>query len=443
MDNLRVYFGSLQHAELTIACVLAVSLFGCTPTAENTALMAQTPAPCSVQHQTTDEPQLDDMAPQLPAAETVRPLTSEQWVLKSGQTFSHLLQPLALSEQELLRLAELLSPYLAPEKMPAGQTFTVKKQQQVIQSICTELSFSQYGCLQPSEQGWQLELQDFTLTNAQTVKQFRIDESLFRAASKADVPLAVSNQALIVLSHFIDFQRDIREGDEVTVVYEETQRNDGSRQSGQLQAITFAGKQHQLQLYYFDKLQGGGAFYHQDGRLAQSFLLKTPIEGARLSSKFGKRHHPVLGYTRVHKGLDFSAPVGTPIMAAGAGKVVHASKMGSFGNMVKLEHGNGYTTLYAHLKGFAKGIKVGTQVKQGQVIGYLGNTGLSQARHLHYEIHRDNKAINPLDMKRPSHIKLPDTHMARFAKVRNELNSLKKEVRIAAQQKLPEELQAE
>ncbi|WP_390444159.1 M23 family metallopeptidase [Pseudoalteromonas sp. MTN2-4] len=142
--------------------------------------------------------------------------------------------------------------------------------------------------------------------------------------------------------------------------------------------------------------------------------MKTPLNGARLSSSFGKRKHPVLGYTRQHKGIDFSAPTGTPIMAAGKGKVLKANYSKSFGYRVLLEHHSGYRTLYAHLKGFAKGIKKGASVKQGQIIGYLGNTGMSTTRHLHYEVHKNGRAINPLTMKQPSNIQLKGNDLVAF-----------------------------
>lgn len=203
----------------------------------------------------------------------------------------------------------------------------------------------------------------------------------------------------------------------------------------QLQHVALLSGKEEYRLYQFSDESGMSAFYHEDGRLAQSFLMKTPLNGARLSSSFGKRHHPVLGYTRMHKGIDFGAPIGTPIMAAGSGEVIKANWGGSFGNRIILAHGNGYQTLYAHLKGFAKGIKTGAKVKQGEVIGYLGNTGLSQARHLHYEVHKDGKAINPLTLKQPKYIKLEGKQLKRFmayvAQVSDPLNG--KDARIASQ----------
>jgi len=143
-------------------------------------------------------------------------------------------------------------------------------------------------------------------------------------------------------------------------------------------------------------------------------LLRTPVDGARLSSRFGKRKHPILGYTRMHRGVDFAAPRGTPIMAAGDGVVEYANTNGSYGRYLRIRHNSTYKSAYAHLKSFAKGVRVGSRVKQGQIVAYVGTTGRSTGPHLHYEIFRDNAHINPLSLKLPTGRKLKGDELKRF-----------------------------
>ncbi len=158
------------------------------------------------------------------------------------------------------------------------------------------------------------------------------------------------------------------------------------------------------------------------GEGVRKALMKTPIDGARLSSRFGKRKHPIPGYTRQHSGIDFAAPRGTPIYAAGDGSVVRASTFGGYG-YIKIRHNGTYSTAYAHLHGYARGIRSGTRVRQGQVIGYVGSTGRSTGPHLHYEIHRNGKAINPLGLKLPSGEKLKGDRLAAFREHRKNLDA--------------------
>jgi murein DD-endopeptidase MepM/ murein hydrolase activator NlpD len=155
-------------------------------------------------------------------------------------------------------------------------------------------------------------------------------------------------------------------------------------------------------------------YFDATGQSAKKFLMKTPINGARLSSGFGNRKHPILGYTKLHKGTDFAAPTGTPIYAAGNGRITSYGANGSFGNHAKIEHANGYTTTYAHMSRFAKGLKRGSSVKQGQVIGYVGTTGRSTGPHLHYEVHINNKPVNAMSLKLPTGRKLTGEQLEQF-----------------------------
>lgn len=334
--------------------------------------------------------------------------------LKRGQSLSHLLAQAGLSSIDIYSLVGTVRPLYNLEKVRAGSLFEVTPDPKGLR-----LRFAaSYGVIIEAtklDSQWLVSQLSLPIRAVPITKSVEINHSLYKAASKADIPANIINSAILAMSHFVDFQREIRKGDKLTLKFRQSLIEQSSplfdhlSPPQQLMAIEFENNNAHHRLYHYRD-----AFYFDDGKLAQNFLLKTPLNGARLSSTFGNRKHPVLGYSRKHKGVDFSAPLGTPIMAAGRGKVVKANYSDSFGYNVLLDHGDGYRTLYAHLKGFAKGIKAGVQVTQGQTIGFLGNTGLSTARHLHYEVHQHGIAINPLSLKQPSHIQLKGKDLIAF-----------------------------
>ena len=199
----------------------------------------------------------------------------------------------------------------------------------------------------------------------------------------------------------IDFQRDVRSGDDFELVFERYYDDEGNTvRTGEMLFISLESRRGARAFYSF--LAPGDTrpdWYDAEGKSARRFLMKTPINGARLSSGFGMRRHPVLGYSRMHRGTDFAAPIGTPILAAGDGTIVRAGPFSSYGNYVRIRHANGYETAYAHMSRFARGMRAGVRVRQGQVIGYVGNTGRSTGPHLHYEVLRRGQQQNPMTLR--------------------------------------------
>jgi murein DD-endopeptidase MepM/ murein hydrolase activator NlpD len=230
-----------------------------------------------------------------------------------------------------------------------------------------------------------------------------IDSSLFAAADEAGVPHAVLVDAIRTFSFDVDFQRDIQEGDSFQLVYDGF-RDDSGRfvKSGDIlfAELVLSGKP--IRLYRFTPESGVTDYFNEKGQSVRKTLLRTPVDGARVSSTFGMRKHPVLGYSKMHKGIDFAAPPGTPIYAAGDGVVEKASRWGGYGNYVRIRHNSTYKSAYAHMQKFGKGIRAGTRVKQGQVIGYVGTTGRSTGPHLHYEVLVDDAQVNPRSIKLPA-----------------------------------------
>jgi len=220
---------------------------------------------------------------------------------------------------------------------------------------------------------------------------------------RAGIPAGVLADVYDLLAFEMDFERDVRAGQKFYVLYEENFANDKKVDNGHVIAVSFNALRGNVRMYRFVKNDGNVGYYDENGNGAIKSLKRTPINNAKITSSFsGSRKHPVLGYTRAHKGVDFRASTGTPIPAAGAGRVVARSFNRGHGNYVKIRHNGTYETLYAHMSRFAKGVNVGTVVKQGQTIGYVGSTGLSTGPHLHYEIIKNGQHVNPMTVKLPA-----------------------------------------
>jgi murein DD-endopeptidase MepM/ murein hydrolase activator NlpD len=241
-----------------------------------------------------------------------------------------------------------------------------------------------------------------------------IDSSLFDAAQEAGVPMPVVADLIRTFSFDVDFQRDIQDGDAFEVLYERMENEDGEFvKSGKIlfASLTLSGKT--IPVYYFER-DGDGEYFTPNGEAIRKSLLRTPVDGARITSGFGMRMHPVLGFSKMHKGVDFGAPTGTPIFAAGNGTIVEMGKKGSYGNYVRIRHNGEYQTAYAHMSKFAKGVKKGDKVKQGQVIGYVGATGRVTGPHLHYEILVAGAQVNPGKVKTVASNKLSGKQLKAF-----------------------------
>lgn len=261
--------------------------------------------------------------------------------------------------------------------------------------------------------------------------QGTINDSLYLSAVRAGVPVGVVVEMIRMFSWDVDFEREIQPGDKFEVMFERHSAANGSKDGAVSYASLTLGQRH-LKLYRFEFDDGVVDYFNERGFSVRKALLKTPIDGAKLTSKFGMRHHPIMGYSMMHRGVDFGAPTGTPIYAAGDGAVEMAGWQGGYGNYVRLKHSSGYSTAYGHMSSIAKGMKTGTKVRQGQVIGYVGTTGRSTGPHLHYEVLKGGTQINPLGIKIPEGRKLEGEDSRRFLKQREQ-----QDLRFAQAQVLP------
>jgi len=250
-----------------------------------------------------------------------------------------------------------------------------------------------------------------------------ITRSLYLDATKKGVPVPVIVEMIQAFSFDVDFQREIQPNDGFELLYDRLLTPGGVlAKSGDViyGALILKGKHYPL---YRHRLRDGTLdYFNHKGESVRKALMRTPINGARLSSRFGRRRHPILGYNKVHRGVDFAAPRGTPIMAAGRGVIARAGRNGAYGLYVRIRHNATYSTAYAHMKGIARGIRRGRRVRQGQTIGTVGSTGRSTGPHLHYEIMRNNRRINPLGLRLPTGKKLKGPALKRFLAARAEID---------------------
>lgn len=345
----------------------------------------------------------------------------ETVVLEQGSNLMATLTATGLERTSAYNAIEALRDVFNPRKLRAGQEFDLVYAADAQDDIelLDQLSFQPdpetIVSVSRTDDGYQASSDKIELTPARNVASGTIEQSLFLAAERNGVPIPVLMDLIELYSYEVDFQRDIQPGDSFEVMYQELNNDAGERvRFGDVLYASMTLSGHEVRLYSYTDSNGETDFYNQKGESYRRALMRTPINGARLSSGYGKRKHPILGYTKMHKGIDFAAPTGTPIFAAGNGTIAKIGRNGGYGNYILIRHNDSYDTAYAHMNGFAKGLKQGSRVKQGDVIGYVGTTGRSTGPHLHYEILKNNTQVNPIRIKMPSGKTLKGDELDRF-----------------------------
>jgi murein DD-endopeptidase MepM/ murein hydrolase activator NlpD len=352
--------------------------------------------------------------------------------IDSGQTLMQVLTDAGADRVDAYHAIAALKPLYSPTKLRAGQkialTFLETPAEDPAEAsparLLTAIS------LQPDiERAISVRrTDDGSYTTQEVQKELKsgfvrakgaISSSLFMDADKAGIPAPIIVEMIRMFSYSIDFQREIHPGDHFEVFFDRKYDEDGTPvKEGQIAYASLAVNGKTYRLWRFQTADGGWDYFDENGNSMKKFLMKTPIDGARISSGFGMRRHPILGYSKLHSGVDFAAPKGTPIYAAGDGVVQKAGWSNGYGNYVQIRHANGYETGYGHMSAYAKGVRAGTRVRQGQVIGYVGSTGRSTGPHLHYEIHIAGKKVNPLGVKMATGVKLTGKQLAAFKATR-------------------------
>lgn len=333
----------------------------------------------------------------------------------SGQNLANVLKRNGLSNTEIYHIEQLVSPYLSPHLLPVGHNISLRFVEENLQRIELDWEFAKRLSVSRLQGGWDLNIIDLPTVRGEYFVDVKITGSLYKSAREQGVPVDVIKQIMSIYGRKVDFYKDLRRGDTFSVLYSELSLMENSkvRRLDQVDyaELNLSGKS--IPLFRYHSSSGTAQFYDPKGQSSEGRFLNSPIPGAKISSFFGRRLHPVLGYYRPHKGVDFSAPTNTRIIATGDGIIEKISTVGTFGKHIKIRHGHRYHTLYAHLNHFVSGLKQGDSVKQGQIIAYLGNSGLSAYRHLHYEVHKNGKAIDPLSLDETT-MQLKGDELSRF-----------------------------
>ena len=326
--------------------------------------------------------------------------------IKSGETFDKILETYSIDKDEIIAVKKNLSKKIDINKLKTNQKIQISLDQSnnKIKEFTFLISSTEKIILTRTDQEKKFNQEIITIKLDKKIlyKENIILQSLYKSATDQNIPSNIIVEFARIYGFQVDFQRDIRKQDKFQIMYEVfLNENKKIIETGEILFANLKLSGQDNSLYFFNE-EGSEGHYDKNGKSVQKALMKTPINGARLSSSFGMRKHPIDGFNKMHRGTDFAAPIGTPIMASGNGIVQKARWCGGGGNCVKIRHNSTYQTIYAHMSKFARGIKSGVRVKQGQTIGYVGSTGKSTGPHLHYEVVVNGKKVNSQTLKLPS-----------------------------------------
>ncbi|MEO1152042.1 MAG: M23 family metallopeptidase [Pseudomonadota bacterium] len=367
--------------------------------------------------------------------------------LRRGETIADRLARLGVGRRDQAQIISALGKHVRLRALPAGYRFEVTTQAAnqtpfqeaqgastpapVLIALDTRTTDGKKLSLTRQKDGaFTAKIAPIKRTRRLRASSGEIRGNLYLSMKAEGAPDSVINALANFFAYDVDFQRDIFAGDRFEAIYEVVYDDDGKVVDGGkifYGRLSWRGQRREKGYYFFDPETATqrADYFDTDGKSARRLLMKTPIDGARLSSGFGARKHPILGYRKTHKGVDFAARRGTPIKATGDGIVERANRFGSYGNYIRIKHANRYKTAYAHLKGFARGIRKGKRVRQGDIIGYVGTTGRSTGPHLHYEVHHRGKAVNPQALKIATGTVLSGSARRRFKDHRDKIDRLR------------------
>jgi len=361
------------------------------------------------------------------------PFINLNYEIKKGDTIQKILQKFKVKNNEIQNVINQYKKYGNPNQLLVGNKIDiiVKKNlsanKNTIVKFSVPITKSTTIAITKDEDNKIVSNKIITkLYKRKVLSENIISNNLYSSAVEVNINPDTIIEFARIFGFEIDFQRDIRKSDYFKIVYEKYFDEDGGFvKSGSILYAHMNVNGREITLYKFGDDKGYG-YFDVNGKSVEKALMKTPINGARLSSPFGLRKHPILGFNKLHTGTDFAAKMGTPIMASGSGTITRAKWCGGGGNCIKIKHNSTYETVYAHMKSFAKGIKAGKKVRQGQIIGYVGSTGMSTGPHLHYEVIVNGKKVNSQKLKLPSGKVLKDDERKQF-----EIHRIKTDVLIA------------
>ena len=344
--------------------------------------------------------------------------------VKRGDTLMSVLMARGIEREEAIKISQSMKKVYNSKYLNAGQSLQLhldksqeNSEKPKLTSLSIDISPVKTIALARTKDSYSAKTINAPIFKGIGRAGGAIKGSLYQTATNAGLPPKMIAEIINALSYDVDFQRDIKEGDELDVVFERMHNGkDVTTGYGNILYISLSLSDRDINVYRHISPDGYSGYYSANGESVKKALLKTPINGAHITSSFGMRMHPLLGYSKMHKGIDFGAVTGTPIYAAGDGVVEEAGRKGGYGNYVRLKHGNTYSTAYAHASRIAKGVVVGAHIKQGQVIAYVGSTGSSTGPHLHYEILVGGEQVNPSGVKFRTGQTLAGHELAEFKK---------------------------
>ena len=348
-----------------------------------------------------------------------------------GETFDNILEMYSIDKVQISQIKKKLSNKINLNKLKTNQKiqFTLDQSNNLVKELTFQISNKEQIYLKRNKETSKFDQKSIITKLKKTVsyKENKIFQSLYKSATDRKIPPNIIIEFARIYGFQVDFQRDIRKEDNFQIMYEAFINDKGKIiETGNILFANLRLSGEDNSLYFFGK-KGSEGHYDKNGKSVKKALMKTPINGARLSSPFGMRKHPIDGFNKMHKGTDFAAPMGTPIMASGDGVIRKAGWCGGGGNCVMIKHNSTYQTVYAHMSKFAQGIRGGVRVKQGQIIGYVGSTGKSTGPHLHYEVIVNGKKINSQTLKLPSGKILKGDERKQFETNKIKLDVLKSE----------------
>ncbi len=374
-----------------------------------------------------------------PRPPSTAPASKERSVrLRRGEALVDLLRRQGVSAADALAVVRAFSQLADPRRLRAGATFRLAlgdgkdgERARRLKKLVYRPAPDRRLLVTAGEQGYVARAVPVPANLVYAYAHGRITDSLYLDAERAGVPAPLIVETIRALGFAVDFERELWPGDGFEILYTKMLAEDGRQRP---QAVLFVGltlRRGRTLAYYRFAVDGRADYFDPQGRSIRRTLMKTPLDGARLTSRFGRRRHPILGYVTAHKGVDFGAPAGTPVYAAGDGVIARAGRHGGYGNYIRIRHNGTYDTAYGHLRGFARGIRPGVRVRQGQVIGYVGATGRATGPHLHYEVLVNGRQVNPLTLKLPSGRVLKGAKRAAFDRRRAEIDRMRATLRHA------------
>ena len=361
------------------------------------------------------------------------PFTNIDYEIKEGDSIQKILRQYKIQNNEIQTVIKQYKKYGNPNQLLVGNKIDIVIEKNLRAKKNSVLKFSV-----PITKSTSIEItkdeENKIISKKIITKLYKkkilseniIIKNLYSSAREANINPDTIIEFARIFGFEVDFQRDIRKNDYFKILYEKYfDENEKFIKSGSILYAHMTVNDREISLYKFGNDEEYG-YFDSNGKSVEKALMKTPINGSRLSSSFGMRKHPILGFSKLHTGTDFAAPTNTPIMASGSGTITRAKWCGGGGNCIKIKHNSTYETVYAHMKNFAKGIKVGKKVRQGQIIGYVGSTGMSTGPHLHYEVIINGKKVNSQKLKLPSGKILKNNERTQF-----EIHRIKTDVLIA------------